>query len=121
MPLDVAHPELDVMIGVLVAPEAFPVAIHEVIRHGEEGGRFFQSERSIGLWGVMSAGPGSRHQTDELLKQIRQFGFEVRLGSGFFGSHIELSVGGLRCNSSKFGEFGREDYRALRGRFWWMQ
>jgi hypothetical protein len=40
VPLDVAHAELDVMIGVLVAPEAFPVAIHEVIRNGEERGSF---------------------------------------------------------------------------------
>jgi hypothetical protein len=36
VPLKVAHAELDVMVGVLVATQALPVAVDEVVRHGEE-------------------------------------------------------------------------------------
>jgi len=85
--LDVAHAEFDVVIAILVAAEAPPVAVHEVLRHGEKRGSFVEPEGAIGLWGVMSARPGSRHQADELLKQVRKLGFRVRLCSGLFLFH----------------------------------
>jgi hypothetical protein len=55
--------------------------------HGEQSGGFVETERSVWLWSEMSGGSGSREQADELLKQVRHFGFRVRLGSGLFGSH----------------------------------
>jgi hypothetical protein len=44
---------------------------------------------------------------DELVEQVCEFGFRIRLCLGLVGSHIQLSVCCLRRNSPKFGEFGR--------------
>jgi hypothetical protein len=89
VPLDIAHAELDVVVGVLVATQALPVPVDEVMRHREKRRGFIEAEGPVGLWGVMIAGPGSRQQTDECLERVRQFGFWVRPCSGLFGSHIE--------------------------------
>jgi hypothetical protein len=89
MPLEITHAELDVVIGVLVAAQALPVAVDEVMGHGEKRGGFIESKGSVGLGSVLSAGPGSAQHTDELLKQVRQFGFLIRLCSKLFWSHIK--------------------------------
>jgi len=85
--LDVAHAEFDVVVSVLVTTEAFPVAVNEVLRHREERGGFIEPKGSVGLWCLVSASPGGRQQTGQLLKQVCQLGVRVRLASGLFGSH----------------------------------
>jgi hypothetical protein len=55
--------------------------------HGEKRRGLIEAKGSVWLWRVMSAGSGSRQQTDEVLEHVRQFGFWVRLCSGLFGSH----------------------------------
>jgi hypothetical protein len=62
-----------------------PVAIDEVVGHREKRGGFIESEGSVGLWDVMSAGPRSRRETDELLEQVCRLGFRVCLCSGSSG------------------------------------
>src|SRR5688572_31805279 len=44
-------------------------------------GGFIEPKCSVSRRGMVGAGPGSRQQTDELLKQVRQLGFGVRLCS----------------------------------------
>lgn len=94
---------------ILVAAEALPVAVHEVIGHGEKGRGFIESEGAVGLGSVMSTGSGGRQQADKRLEPVGQLEVRVRLGSGLFGSHTQLSVSALRRNSPKFGEIDRTD------------
>ena len=98
MTLEVAHSELNVVVRVLVAAQALPVAVDEVLGHGEECGGFLQSEGSVRLGGGVT-GSGSQQQAGEPLQQVGQLGFRVCLCSGLFGFHIPLSVfvwGGFR-------------------------
>jgi hypothetical protein len=53
--LEVAHAELDVVVSVLVAAQTPPVAVDEVLGHGEERGGLLQAEGSVGLRGRVAA------------------------------------------------------------------
>jgi hypothetical protein len=43
------------MFSILVTSETFPVAVDEVVRHGEERGGFVQPERTVRIRGVVTA------------------------------------------------------------------
>lgn len=77
------------MVGVLVATQALPVSVNEIMRHGEKRRGFIESEGSVGLWGRVTGRGGE--EADETLQQVGHFGLPGCLRSGLFGFHIPLS------------------------------
>jgi len=87
VPLDVAHAELDMVVGVLVATQASPVPVDEVRGHSEERCGFLERDRPVRAGSGMGTGAGDRQQASEALEQIGQLGFRICRCSGLFGSH----------------------------------
>ncbi len=85
--MDVAHAELDVVVGVLVAAQSLPVPVNEVRRHSEERCGLFEPDRPVRVGNGMGTEAGDRQQASEALEQIRQLGFRICRCSGLLGSH----------------------------------